>query len=256
MVTDPLATLRHIADRLAQGANPADLISELLPKTTHDVLTWARHLSLWEAYPQAGQRAIAVARIVSRRVMRQDGLIFDDEGRVVDGLALAKAMTAVKRANRHFKLPIGGAPVSVDYTEGYCPKARQNLFSFIGEPRQRAQGETPGPMNQYKPHALSETGWLSHYAAHDAVQALGGPEAYARQFAQEVLEARDHEFEAVFIGPKEGSLPRKKRPFKMMRDNEEATATESRPVIDEHTAALEEEPQQQPDSPLRQGQLF
>src|SRR5262249_55159837 len=88
-----------------------------------------------------------------------------------------------------------------------------------------------------KPHALSETGWLSHFASHDAVQALGGPEAYAAAYAEAVLAERDHEFEAVFNGPRPAAGPRRQKPATII-----TVKVPGREVVGEHTAqaAVEE----------------
>src|SRR5205085_10724653 len=112
---DPRHTLQQIGDRLAQGDAPTDLTGELLPKTRAEAVTWARRLPLWEEHrSEFGPRAVAVARIVSKRAMRQFGLVFDAEGRVVEesrqtpgGFKEPPAVT--------FPLTVGGEVIEVRY---------------------------------------------------------------------------------------------------------------------------------------------
>jgi hypothetical protein len=47
------------------------------------------------------------------------------------------------------------------------------------------------PCDPPQPHSLSETGYRSQFASRAAVDAAGGPEAYAVEYAEELLAERE-----------------------------------------------------------------
>jgi hypothetical protein len=57
--------------------------------------------------------------------------------------------------------------VSVAYSPGYFAADGTDHFAF------------ESPHDPPRPHALSASGFWSHFAWHDAVEASGGPRAYA-----------------------------------------------------------------------------
>ena len=75
------ATLQDIQDRLSE-TSPLPLIEELLPRCRTEAPTWARRLPGWEQYRgQFADQVIGLARIISRRAMKEHALRFNDEGR-------------------------------------------------------------------------------------------------------------------------------------------------------------------------------
>src|SRR5262249_18699152 len=162
----------------SQRAAPAQIIADLLPQTRPGALTWAQRLPGWDEYrKQFSGQVIAIARVVSKRSMRLHGLAFDDEGRVVDSRSLIERNTHHQKASRYFPLRIGDDTVTVEYTPGYFVKAGTARFAFIGDPLP-ADVKPISMIHLHKAHALSDTGWHSHVASRDAVEAAGGPEAY------------------------------------------------------------------------------
>jgi hypothetical protein len=128
--------------------------------------------------------------------------------------------------------------VTVEYTPNCYAKSGQDLFSYIGDPLPSPpDGHPLSFLHAHTPHALSETGWYSHHTSHDAVAAVGGPEAYAALFAEAVLAERDHEFEATFHGPRPDAAPRRRKPMKIITGGG-ADAASSGEVLGEHTARV------------------
>jgi hypothetical protein len=236
-MTSPADILQQIQARLAQQP-PTQIIEELSPRTRTDAVSWARRLPLWDDFSRdITNQAIAVARVISRRAMREYGLTFDSDGRVGEQKPLS---SSPERPTRIFHMKIGEETVEVRYVRRYFPQTGQDLFSFVGE-------KLPGEQITYKPHPLSESGWWSHFASHDAVEAMGSPEAYATRYAEAKL--RGDDFEAVFEGkrpegkPKNGRKQPKEEPVK--------------PVIGQHTAqVIQEQVEQKAEEPLSQKSLF
>jgi hypothetical protein len=241
--------LQRIQDCLAQGTKPAHIIADLLPQARTDALTWAQRLPGWDEYRQqySGQ-IIAIARVVSKRAMRLHGLAFDDEGRVVDSRSLVERNTGIEKPHRRFPLHLGADTVTVEYTPSYCARSGEDRFCYIGDPLPA----DVKPLHSHKAHALSDTGWHSHRASHDAVEAAGGPEAYAAQYAEAVLQETDHELERVFNGPKLGADP---RPWRQRHPKTVSTsaATTEPAALGEHTAQVIEDraAKQQPEPQQR-----
>ncbi len=234
-------TLRQIQDRLSRLSHrgaPADLIAELLPSTRAEAVTWARRTAGWDEYRgrYPGQ-AVAVARVVSRRAMRAFDLTLTEDGRVLDRHAEGLPFRPPE-PTRVFPLDVGGEAVKVEYTAEYFPRSGQDHFYFVS------------PHEPSQPHPLSETGYLSHFALHDAVEACGGPEAYAALFAEARLRGAEKEFAATF----EGAWPEVKKPRRRKSAGERGPP----PVVGEHTAAVAQERQAEASvtRPPRQGELF
>ena len=108
--------------------------------------------------------------------MRLHGLAFDEHG----GLG-----ESGPRHEHDFCLAVGGQPVSVRYTAGYFRGTDHFQFRGCGDP----------------PEAIPFTGtpFWSHFAPSDAVQGMGGPEAYAVAYAGAGPD-RDAVFHADFVG--------------------------------------------------------
>src|SRR5262249_35286340 len=144
---------------------------------------------------------------------REFGLAFDAEGRVVEEKRLRQG-GCNDRPTSNFPMWIGNETVEVRYTKHYFPNSGQDLFSFVG-----AELEPPpepdtlaAVLHARKPHPLSETGWWSQYASHDAVEACGGPEAYAALLVDARLQDKGKELEELFEGRRpEVKQPRRKK---------------------------------------------
>jgi hypothetical protein len=232
-------TLKRIQDRLGQGVAPAQIIEELLPRTRDAALSWARRLAGWEEYQQAyPTQVIALARLVSLRAMREHGLMLRDDGHVVDRPREGKPWKTPQPALT-FRLNVGGEEVRVEYTPGYFPNSGTDNFYFVS------------PHQPPRSHALSETGFWSQLVYHDVVEASGGPQAYAAQFADAVVRGEAEKFTAALEGmPPEGVRTRhSKAPRPQL-------VGEPPPPPGEHSAKLiareEEEPRKRP----KQGMLF
>jgi hypothetical protein len=233
-------TLRRIQDRLGRGDPPARVIEELLPLTPDEAVGWARRLPAWDEYrgPFQGQ-AVALARVVSRRAMRAFGLAFSEDGRVVGRPREGRPWPAPIPVQT-FRLAAGGEELGVEYTPDYFPGGGTDHFSFVS------------PHQPPRPHRLSETGYLSQFAPHDAVEACGGPRAYAALFAEARLRGQEKAFNATF----EGEWPEGKR---RRRKKAAPAAGEGRPpVLGEHTARAVggQGPPKPGEGPPRQGMLF
>jgi hypothetical protein len=183
---DPIDVLRLIELRLARSTAPAALIEEMLPHTHDEAVTWARRLPIWEEYRGCcPARVIALARLISRRAMQEHDLILTEDGRVTE-----RPREATRRPTPQpalvFALCGGEAEIRVEYTPAYF--AGRDHFQFRS------------PHEPVQPIPLSETGWYSHFAHRDAVEACGGPEAYAALFAEARRDGREDEFVAAFEG--------------------------------------------------------
>lgn len=234
----PAEALTLIQTRLATEP-PVVLIEQLAPRTHAEAVTWARRLPLWDEYRgEFPDQAVSLARAVSRRAMREFGLVFDAEGRVVE----QKSAQPPKPRETRFPMRIGEQKIEVRFQPGYF--SGTDLFSFVG---QEIVPPDTHPVSvllgSHKPHALSGSGWWSHYAPHDVVEACGGPGQYAALYAEARLAGEEKAFEAVLNGtrPEEKASSRKASPA---------------PVIGQHTAALVEVKHEERREPARQKELF
>ncbi|HZZ77136.1 MAG TPA: hypothetical protein VFE62_01375 [Gemmataceae bacterium] len=153
------------------------MIDELTPDFPAQGVKWAQCLSYWEAFRgQFPDQAVAIARVISKRAMREFGLAFDSEGRVVEKNAGAGA-----EPETVFTLEVYGKPVEVSHQ--YSPRTGSDSVSF-------SAADNP----------LSETGFWHIFVPHDVVDALGGPETFAAQIAEAKLAGAEKEFMAAFEG--------------------------------------------------------
>jgi hypothetical protein len=171
----PTETLVLIEHRL-KGQSLSHIIETLLPRETP--ITWARRLSGWDEYPFPAQ-VKAIARIISQRAMKENGLRLTEDGRVVSRDAKVRMDP---KPERTFTLAIADEQLTVEYTSDYYPG--KDLLSFVSP----------------KPHCLSETGHLSQFVPRDIVDACGGPEAFAALYAEAKVQGTDKELMAVFEG--------------------------------------------------------
>jgi hypothetical protein len=197
-------TLGRIQERLSQGASAAVIIEELMPRSREGALSWARRLSGWEEYaPQYTAQAVALARIVSRRTMREFSLTLRADGRVEEK-PREPTPWQTPPPTLTFLLELAGEPVQVRYTRRYFPDGVTDMLYFVS------------PHEIGRPHALSGSGHLSHLVPSDIVEACGGPQAYAVLLADAILRGEEKQFTETFEGafPKAGQRqPRKaKRP--------------------------------------------
>jgi hypothetical protein len=237
-------TLQHIQERLRQGLVPQQVIEELLPLTRTDAVTWTRRLSAWEEYgEQFPAQVVALARIVSLLAMRAFGLSLSEDGRVVERLREGKPGRTPK-PSLTFLLAVGGEEVRVEYTRDYFPCGGKDYFYFVS------------PQTPPAPHPLSATGYLSQFVLHDAVEACGGPKAYAAMFAEARLRGEEEVFKAMFEGTgSEAKQPRRRKAFpsaSLPRSGEQL------PVIGEHTAQViaEQEDKKATGQPPRERTLY
>lgn len=94
-----------------------------------------------------------------------------------------------------FTVEVGGERVAVEYTRDYFALSSTDHFQF------RSPADPPRPL------PISPSGYLSHFAPGEQVDALGGPEAFARRYAEEVLAGRGEGFRDALEGwwPKTGA---------------------------------------------------
>jgi hypothetical protein len=186
----PAETLSHIAGRLAD-TSPTDLIDELMPGFPIEALTWARRLSHWDEFRgQFSDQAIGVARVVSRRAMREFGLAISDDGCVVD--FNSRPVKIDPKPELTFTLRIAEQPVQVAYTRSYFARDAKDAFDFSAEK-----------------NPLSESGFWHTFVPQDAVEALGGPQAFAARCAEAKLAGQEKEFMEGFEG-RTGEKPKRK----------------------------------------------
>ncbi len=248
--------LQRIADRLAQGASTIDVIRELVPRTRSQAVFWARRLPYWdELRGRFPDRAIATARHISKRSMMEHGLAFDDEGRVLEEPGEGRRRASETTCS--FPLTLGEDTITVTYTRNYYGTPGHNILSFIGK-EQIPPDDSPlsALLRGHKPHALSETGWYSAHPLHDAVEAMGGPEAYAAAFAAAKIAGREKEFEAAFTGRRPETNPRGRRkaePTSLLQERveqpEATQPTTEREVLGQHTARVAVEEREQVETP-------
>lgn len=225
-------TLRHIQERLDQQAAPAVIAEEMMPRTRDGALSWGRRLAVWDEYGREyPAQVVALARIISQRAMREQGLTLRKDGRVVKQPAEGKGWKTPRPA-ASFTLPIGGEDVRVEYTPHYFPNDNTALLYIVS------------PYDPPQPHALSDTGYFSRFVPHDAVQACGGPRAYTALLAEAIVRAEEQSFTETFEGPLPVTDPRRHRQT-------------NRPVAEpgghaERVMAEENKPQRPP----AQGMLF
>ncbi len=239
----PADTLQHIQTRLA-SETPINVIDALSPQSHAQAVTWSRRLPLWDEYrgDYTGQ-VVALARAVSRRAMREFGLVFDAEGRVVQ----KEEGRRTEPQTKTWAMQIGEETIEVRYTPHYFQGT--DLFSFVGE---EVPPKDDQPISQvldrHKPHALSESGWWSHYAPHDVVEACGGPKAFAQLYADARLAGQEEELAAALEG---------KTPEKSSRGKPKPARPE-RPVLGGYTAEVAQERREEaePMGPVRQRELF
>jgi hypothetical protein len=181
-------TLQQIQDRLNQGASPGAVIEEMLARSRDEALSWGRRLAGWDEYRrQYPAQAIALARVISLRAMREFGLTLRDDGRVVEKAREGKPRQTPKPAMT-FRLMAEGEELRVQYTPGYFPNSGTDLVDVVS------------PHEPAKPHALSETGYLSRFVPHDVIEACGGPQAYAALLAGAILRGQEKPFTEAFEG--------------------------------------------------------
>ena len=238
-------TLQQIQERLSRGQVPQQVIEELLPQTSAGAVTWARRLTGWEEFGgQFPPQVVALARLISRRAMRAYTLTLSEDGRVIDRTREGRVWQRPPPALT-FRLAVQGQELRVEYTPDYFPNGGRDLFSFVS------------PHEPPQSHGLSETGYLSHMAPHDAVEACGGARVYAALFAEARLRGQEQAFSATFEGAKaERKQRRGKKTFQPVSAPE--TVVEPSPVLGEHTARVmgEQLETQVPEKPPRQSTLF
>lgn len=200
--TTPVAILDQIASRLAD-TSPIDLIERLIPLARSDAITWARRLTHWDEYRgQHTDQVVAVARVISRRAMREFGLAITEDGRVVE--CNRQTPRSEPKPEMTFPVVVAGQEVQVQYTPSYFPLMARDDFSFTAES-----------------NPLSETGHWHQFVAHDAVEAVGGPEAFAALYAEAKRTGRANEFMEQFEGRfQEGNRPRRGKPRQPVRQEQ------------------------------------
>lgn len=192
-------TLRRIQERLDQQAVPATIIAEMLPQSRDGALSWGRRLAVWDDYRrQCPAQVIALARLISRRAMREHGLTLRKDGRVVVPLAEGKPWRTLKPTST-FPLTIAGEEVQVQYTPHYFPNDDTALVYIVS------------PHDPPQAHPLSVTGYFSRFVPHDAVEACGGPQAYVTVLTDALLRGQEQLFIEAFEGPLPVTDPRRPR---------------------------------------------
>lgn len=192
-------TLGRIQERLNQGAASVAIIKELSPQSRDEAVSWGRRLTGWDEYHYAfPAQVVALARVISRRAMHEFRLMLREDGCVVERPAERKGWKMPPPA-AVFPLVVGGEEVQVRYTTGYFPSAATDLVYFVS------------PHEPPKPHALSETGYFSRFVPHDAVEACGGPQAYAALLADALLRGEEQQFIEAFEGQLAETDPRHHR---------------------------------------------
>jgi hypothetical protein len=247
----PHDILDQIQARLNEGTSPAQVIAELLPRTRAEAVGWGRRLPAWDEYRgQYPGQTVAVARLVSRQALRAFRLILTEYGQVIDKPG-EQGRHRTPEPSLRFRLALGDEEVCVAYTPDYFPQDDRSDFYFTSL------------HESSQPHPLSGSGYWTHFASQDAVEACGGPQAYAAQLAAARLRGEEKSFDAAFEGkPPEyrkqpaGSKGRRRRkvPLPAM-----PAPTEPPPiaVLGEYTAqVIVEREAQPPQQPPRQRLLF
>lgn len=211
------ATLRQLQERLNQSVPLTELVEESQPETKADAIRWARHLSAFDEYRnRCPNRVIALARIIARRALKEYQLVLTEDGRVLER---HRRQGVQSEMTDSFEIEIGGQEVRVDYIRDYYPADGTDLFQFRS------------PDDPARPIPLSETGYWSHFAHHDAVEACNGPQTYSQLVAAARLDGHLDTFEALFEGEARCSARRASK----------------RPVLGEHTAKAADSPE--PENP-------
>jgi hypothetical protein len=224
-------TLGRIQECLSQGASAAVIIEEMMPQTRDEALRWARRLSGWDEYQrQYPAQIVSLARLISRRTMREFSLTLRADGRVVEKPRDVKPWKTPPAVT--FQLELADEPVQVQYTRGYFPDGFTDMLYFTS------------PHEPGRPHPLSDTGYLGHLVPSDVVKACGGPQAYAILLADAILRGEEEEFRETFEGafPKTGQHQRRQ-------------AKRPQPTPGGHAAKVIAE-EDAPRQPSRQGMLF
>lgn len=191
--------LRRIQGRLNQQTAPCAVIEEMMPRTRGEALSWGRRLPVWDEYCRDyPAQVVALARIISQRAMREHGLMLRKDGRVVKLPAESKGCKTPRPA-AVFSLSVGGEEVRVEYTPGYFPSDDTALLYIVS------------PHEPPKAHPLSDTGYFSRFVPHDALEACGGPQAYAALLAEAILRGEEQPFIEMFEGPLPVTDPRPQR---------------------------------------------
>jgi len=181
-------TLRWIDERLNHSAAPPAIIKEMSPRSRDEAVSWGRRLTGWEEHLHAfPAQAVALARVISRRAMQQYRLVLREDGRVVGRPGEGRPWKT-PRPDVTFRLAIDGGEVQVEYTKQYFPNSGTALLYFRS------------PHEPARPHPLSETCHLSRFVSPDAVEACGGPHAYAALLADALLQGREKDLTEAFEG--------------------------------------------------------
>ena len=225
--------MTRLADRawelLADGLSPQEIVQRLAPRSRDDALHLARRLPLLDERP-ASDRGAAMARLAARVGMRRHGLAFTPTGSVGDDLTHCGHDTPPPT------MTFPGDGCAVAYTAGYFRD--RDHFSFVGH------GEPP------RPHPLSGTGYWSHFAAPDAVAALGGPEAYVAAYAASGPD-RDRLFREAFEGERQ-EVARKPRKAVVGKHTERVVE----PPVARAVTEPDEPPERDETPPCGQRSLF
>ena len=108
---------------------------------------------MWEEYHrQYPAQAIALARLVSLRSMREHRLILREDGRVVERPAEGKPRRTPKPAVT-FPLTVGGEEVRVEYVEQYFPNSGAGMLYF----RSPHEPARPHPLSEKRPPTNSRS---------------------------------------------------------------------------------------------------
>jgi len=244
--------LSRIQAHLAEGMNPIGIIEELAPRSSAEATAFGRRLPLWEEYAgQFSPQVVGIARVLSRRGLRQFGLGLSPEGHVVETSPKQKGrVPPIGGASRHFQFQVGNETVNVEYFPDYFPNSEQSLVTFCG------LGEPP------RPHALSPTGYWSHFTSRDAVDACGGAEAYAAMLAQAMLRGQQN-FDAVFHGKEPETTSKRRKPATTTAGNDQSGISSDQDadtykVVGPHSAQVTagDDHAEEPKRPYRSKQRF
>jgi hypothetical protein len=218
-MTSAPETLQRIQEALNRPTDVLPLIEQFVPRTLPDAMIWAGRRPVWDEYRgQFPDQVIDIARVISRRAMREFGLSFSEDGRVL------KPRTRAERSQppgptEVFRLSVRGEPVKVEYKPDYMPVLGEDLFSF------------ESPFEPDRPHPLSDTDFWAHFVRSEVVTACGGPRAYAVRLAEAKIRGELEALEADF----EGRFPEDKSRRRKRGKQEHAPAGQSPPVLGKHT---------------------
>lgn len=187
-LADPRAVLQHVQDTLNRLQDPLKAIAALKPQTTPQATAWVRFRPCWEEYSaEFPAQVVALASVVSKITLKEHGLSFREDGRVGKSSTEGKHQPTPEPCSL-FTIQLDGKAANVEYTKDYFPYSAMDHLAFRS------------PFVPAEPHPLSTTGYLSHFCSSEAVEACGGPEGYARLYAEARLAGREKEFEAAFVG--------------------------------------------------------